>query len=496
MFDTRNPQGIHPFYKAVEKWSYAQPDVDDELLDRVMNDIADYYAITIYNSGLECPVLSKTTAINAGIEHGVTTLNRASSPGYPWIKYHAKKINFLEIHESRGNTFYKINLTSEAGQQLNLAVDNLVKSCMTLEDFKPMVPFAGHIKDEPVKLEKISNVDSRAFAAAPFEYVIAVRQYFGSALGAIHKNRHILPSKIGINPTSLEWHDMITQLYEVSDIGFDADYKHFDARLLAKLMARLPIVYNRIYQLNDPNWREEDDWIRTNLNNAVVKPNLVIPLNGHTYIVEATGGNPSGQPKTADDNCIINLAHLYAFWLTVFKDDPEKCNINAFLYYVKAIIYGDDLGVAVHPEVIEKYNCKTFAEFMKTWGMQVTDAAKSVNIKKYIKVSEFEFLKRDFIKKGKYWFGPLKQRSFQKMFNFTIGPAHHWDAEPNAIVNNPINMIATMDSAMQEAVFHGPKFYNEIKYHCLKYCKKYKVQWIPLSYNAMVKFKNVPLPLE
>lgn len=493
-FDTRNPKQLHPYYESVKKWAAPQPNVDLDLLDRAVEDIADWYATTCYIEGQHCQILSKTTALNAGIEHGLQQLNRKSSPGYGWNIFFGKKQGFLEMHETKNNIFWAINRKLEPGMKLEIAIDQLINACNTPNLIKPVVVFAGHIKDEPVKLSKIEAVESRSFAGAPFDYVVAMRQYFGAAVGAVHNCRHILPSKIGINPTSLEWHDMTTKMLEVSDIGFDADYKNFDATLLKEIQYRLPRIWNRIYELCDPNWKPEHNYIRQNLHNALYQPLLAIPLEGKTHIVEASGGQVSGQPLTADGNCLANLVNLYCCWLETFKNSGLD-NIASFKYYTNAIIYGDDVCVAVHPDVIERFNCQVFVDFMKTWNITVTDAAKTGKITPWIPVTKFEFLKRGFVKKGKYWFGPLHEKSFAKMLNFTLGPAHHWDIDQDKFSMNKNILEATMDSCMQEAIFHGREFYNTMKAHLLKCCAKFKIQWSPQTYESMVRFKCVPLPL-
>uniref|UniRef100_A0AB38ZKB1 RdRp catalytic domain-containing protein n=1 Tax=Suncus murinus ribovirus 1 TaxID=3139575 RepID=A0AB38ZKB1_9VIRU len=498
-FDRRNQDNIHPYYKSVEKWSSPQPlDLDLDLLDRSVDDVAEYYATTCFIQGAHCSILTKTTALNAGIEHGLTQLNRQSSPGYPWTKFNDKKQDFLEIHEDKhDNIFWKFN-NSEGAKAVEHAIDNLINTCRDPLQIKPLVVFSGSIKDEPVKLNKIYSVESRSFAGAPFDYVVAMRMYYGAAVGAIHNCRHLLPSKIGINPTSLEWHLMVTDLLEVSDVGFDADYKNFDSTALKEIIKRIPRVYNRIYQLCDPNWKQEHDIIRENLNNALYEPLLAVPAKienkQNVFILQARGGHVSGQPLTADTNSLINLINLRMCWLDTFKDNPEMQPMNVFLAYVRAIIYGDDICVAVKPDIIHLFNCEVFVNFMKKLNITVTDAAKSGTIKPFIKVENFEFLKRTFKKAGAYYVGPLSENSFHKMLDYTIGPQHFWDSEPQALQCNKIVLRSTMDSALQEAIFHGPLFYNQIYSHLLKKAREYSIDWDPLSYNQMVDFKKVPLP--
>nr|WPR17632.1 MAG: RNA-dependent RNA polymerase [Spider picorna-like virus 7] len=501
-FDKRNVEKIHPYYKAVSKWAHEQPEINMRLLDQAVDEIAEFYANTCYINKENCSVLTTTDAINAGGNSGICQLNRATSPGYPWIQYYPKKQEFLKMNGKNADVYWSIDydkvhpqLKCKPGQILSDALNQLVEICKSDKDVKPLIVFAGHIKDEPVKLKKVYDVNSRSFAGAPFEYVIAVRKYFGGAVSAIHNVRHLVPSKIGINPTSMEWHNMFAKMLEVSDLGFDADYQHFDSTIPAIVLKKTVKIYNKIYQKCDKNWKPEHDNIRNNLNNALIEPLLSIPHEGKTKIVQAPGGHVSGQPLTADTNCLVNLIYLYMCWLDTFKDDPPMCNFNTFLSYVEIAIYGDDVCVAVHPDVIHQYNCKTLYYFLQIIGITITDAAKTVGEPKpFIKCVNFEFLKRNFVQKGAYYFGPLKEASFEKMLGYTIGRPHYWDLCQNEFSFDFRTMISTMESALQEAVFHGCEYYEYIKNHCLKFCRIYNVQFIPLEYNQMVDFKQVPLP--
>lgn len=501
-FDKRNINQIHPYYKAVSKWAHEQPEINMKYLDQAVDEIAEFYADTCFINQQKCNILTTTDAINAGGNAGLCQLNRATSPGYPWVQYYSKKQDFLKMNGKNENVYWSIDYEKvhskklcKPGQLLSDALNQLIGLCKTSDLVKPAIVFAGHIKDEPVKLKKIYEVNSRSFAGAPFDYVIAVRKYFGSAVSAIHNVRHIVPSKIGINPTSMEWHNMFSKMLEVSDLGFDADYQNFDSTIPAVVLKKVVKIYNKIYQKCDPNWKIEDDYVRINLNNALIEPLLSVPHEGKTKIVKAPGGHVSGQPLTADTNCLVNLIYLYMHWLDVFKDEPDMCNFNTFLSFVEAIIYGDDICVAIHPDVIHRFNCQTFYHFLKTMNITITDAAKTAGEPKpFINCIEFEFLKRNFVQKGAYFFGPLKEASFQKMLGYTIGDSHYWDTQPNLLNYNRRVMISTMDSALQEAVFHGPEYYEFIKNHCLKFCRDYVVQWVPLNYNQMVDFKGVPLP--
>ncbi|APG77518.1 hypothetical protein 1 [Hubei picorna-like virus 76] len=480
--DDRNKTDRHPYYSNLAKWSHDQPNLDEELIDACVEDLAERYAQEIYQTGFPVKKLTKTQAVNSGKEYGVNPIAMSSSPGYPWTCGQASKRKFFSLHVSndQSHMFYSIADTSE-GKRLHNAIDALVTSCA--QGKVSAVVFAGHLKDEPVKATKIQECTTRSFAGAPLDYVVAHRQYFAAALGAINSVRHTLPSQIGINPTSMEWHLLVSRLLEHSPIGFDLDFKNFDSTVPSLIMSKIYKIYNRIFEVNDPNVTEVEQIIRKSLHHCLTHPLLACVHPTGTVALQAPGGQVSGQPATSTDNCFVHMIYLMYAWMTIFKDDPLG-NFSAFWKNVKPIVYGDDGCYAVDPSVIDRFNLISVSQIMQNIGITCTGASKQGLMQPFKEVKNFEFIKRTFVQAGPYWIGPLHPTSFFKMLNYSKGRTHHWFREPEAIDYNQEDMTNTVTSALEEACFHGERAFNLMKQHLFHKCKMYGIPLHPtLSYT-------------
>ncbi|AVK59474.1 replicase [Nephila clavipes virus 2] len=494
--DRRLQQDIIPYYESIKKWAQPTYKMDEELLNECVDEISEWYADVIEQEDLIVKVMTKTEAINAGKNVGMNPLNRKSSPGFPWRSMKTTNAQFLVNKSNSDNPVYSINLKTHEGQKLNNSIDDLINICRDPGRY-PKIAFSGALKDEPIKLSKIENYNTRSFAGAPFDYTIASRMYFGSMQGAIHEVRHRMPIQVGITPTSLQWHKMFERLFSVSEIGCDLDFKGWDSKLPWTLVEKCYKTYNKIAQQCDPNWTPEDDIIRENLHRCVVRPYFVVGMPKGSYIVQAPGGMPSGSPRTVDDN---SLAHLYGLYYCFRKIMAKKkkfhyCNIEAFKKLIAACIYGDDGAYAIHPSIIEDINFITLqAEFAK-FGMECTPATKDDKIQEFIPVILLEFLKRETVKIGAFYYGRLKKTSFQKMLGYCLGPAHHWYNEPDCVYSEKLDDLAmTANSALLEALTWGSEFYNEIRNHLKKCFKKLEIKEEIPSFKSMISISELPLP--
>ncbi|APG77415.1 hypothetical protein 1 [Wuhan spider virus 6] len=470
-FDSRIPCNennvitVNPYEQSISKWNHKQPDnVDMELLQKVTEDTCKYFCSVLRETKTQVRLLTKTESLNTCAELNVSAYPRDTSPGYPWIHLEPKKDKYLVCTPG----YYKINLETKIGRILNSSIDELIDICRQ-PNSKPLVCFSASLKDEVVKVKKIFDVNTRSFAGAPFDYSIAHRIYFGAAIGAIMRNRNKLPPQVGIDcVASLDWHQFINSLLRVSDLGFDADFKNWDASLVKVFLQQVVHVYNSIYEEFDPNFDPIHNLIRINLHSCIWQPFLLCNAEDkNTYIIQAKGGMVSGQPGTAMDNSIVHFMKvMYAFYKIMRIKMPHLANLAAFLQYVVVKVYGDDGVYSVHPEIIKIFNFFTFKEIMDELNMVCTPASKDGVPQAFLKVLDFEFLKRKTIKRGAYYMGGLNKESFIKMLGYCFGPSHHWVKEKQPLKKVDLTIMeSTMNSCLQEAALISIKEFNFFMNH-------------------------------
>lgn len=485
--DRRLKDGIDPFASAMDKWSHEQPDLDLDLLERCVDDIADHLATSVKTNRLEVRVLTKNQSLNRYTKIACSNpLHRQSSPGYPfrfWPGVDQKK-TFLDQGE---DGLWHIS-TTEHGRRLHNCIDALIDNAR--RGIRTGVVFSGALKDEPLKLKKIYDVcKTRSFAGSPLDYTIAHRMYFHAAAAAIAECRATCPPQVGIDPRTTEWDHLMRRLLAVSPFGFDADFAAWDSTVPRAVMEQLPTIYNRIYQVNDPCHKPEDDVVRKALHSCLHGPLMTY----YGKVVQAPGGQVSGQPCTAIDNCLVNMIYMFYIWMRIAKQkDPKKANYQDFTKYVAYAVYGDDNITAISEKVLHWFNFSSFKEECeKHLLVSVTSAAKDDVNNPYRKIEELEFLKRHFKQRGKMWTGPLVKDSLVKMLGWTKTRKLHFADKDLDKIHFDLDTIGqTVECALEEACFHDEAFFNMLKDHFVERCNLYNIQ-MPRTYTYAAYFDRV-----
>lgn len=467
IYDTRNVTKKHPLYDSVAQWNHPQPQMNTEHMEQVAEDLAVKYANEFKKHSKFSKILTKTESVNASSQFEFKGLNRDSSPGYPWKKMFPKVGNFLYVKDTPQGAYYAIDESHTEGRKLSLSIDNLLEICRTSDQY-PNVAFMANCKDEPIKVTKVYDTNTRTFAGSPLDFTILSRMYFGTLIGGMQSVRRDMPIKIGINPTSLEWDFMVKNFLEVSDIGTDADFSGWDKTVPHQFKEfGLPKFYNTLARLTNPDWEPIHDTIRTNIIHAEKNPRLLIPYEDRQFVVVAPGGQCSGSQRTAPDNSIVQLIGIRMAWddICIKMGYPYLACQSSFDKFVCPAIYGDDGNYAIHPTVIDFFNFSSISAWFSKIGMKCTPASKDGQIVDWMPILDFEFLKRNSKKIGNHYYGCLQKKVFHKTLGYCLGPAHHYYNEKRGTPIKSSDLIQTARSALDEAIFHGPEYYNEILQH-------------------------------
>jgi hypothetical protein len=239
------------------------------------------------------------------------------------------------------------------------------------------------------------------------------------------------------------------------------DYKKFDSTIPAAIFERLWKIYDRIYEYNDPDYSPKHREIRRGLRLCLVRPLLHVD----NVIVQAPGGNVSGQPLTSDDNGLVNMIYAYYAWRQIYKDQPRMKSYDIFLQNVEQIVYGDDCCISVSPSVQDSFTFERYAHEMRNIGVTVTNVSKIDGHYDMVPVEEFEFLKRTFKKDGNFVLGLLDKDSIGKALNFTTGQNHMFDRDGYAVSGQKDILEQTAQNILQEVALYDEPLFNRVRQH-------------------------------
>jgi hypothetical protein len=261
--------------------------------------------------------------------------------------------------------------------------------------------FTDTLKDELRKLAKVKNADTRLIAAAPLDYVIAVRMYFLSFVSATAHTRIRNRIALGINPFC-EWGMLARKLHATSSKVFAGDFKNFDCSQQAD-------VYDAMCD-------EINDWYDDGEENALIRRVLIQDLSNSRHlggprlkkqiIYQWYKSMPSGHPLTTVVNSFYSVFALAVCWKKLCGD------WESFHTHFYCCTYGDDNINAVADGYTSLFNQNTVAPVMqRELGMVYTDEAKTDGvIPDFRTIFEVTFLKRGFRYEdeiGKMWVAPL-----------------------------------------------------------------------------------------
>ncbi|APG77411.1 hypothetical protein [Hubei picorna-like virus 48] len=313
---------------------------------------------------------------------GFDRLPLNTSPGYPWVLSRPKgevgKAYLFDIGQKRiSDTELKKKFEMrEALARRGERVESVWTCCL---------------KDERRPLAKIAEGSTRLFIIPPVDYSLLERKYMQDYSVALKDNRRISPSKVGIDPQSLEWTELYNYIAEFSSFVFAGDFQRFDGTLAPDLTTDFYRDGNYFYKRfgkcdeGDSNVRETlcDEGIHT-----ICLANDVLFMT-HT-------GNKSGNPNTVNKNGDVNFRYIALAYLGLAEELGKLATMAEFHKNVRVACYGDDNIVAVKAEVIEWFNQQTVTQFLARYGIVYTNATKSGEVLPYISLEEMTFLKQSF----------------------------------------------------------------------------------------------------
>jgi hypothetical protein len=306
--------------------------------------------------------------------------------------------------------------------------------------------FKTSIKDEAITFEKAEIGKLRLFMGAPFEWSLVVRKYLLTFIKLVQDNKYLFEAAPGTNAHSLEWQQMRQYLVNFGDDRMVAgDFKCFDKKMgIEFIMAAFDIIISVC------------EFAHYSKNDIMVIRGIAIDIcfafcDFHGDLMQFLGSNPSGHPLTVIINSLVNS--LYMRYAYVYNNPMGEC--DSFKRNVALMTYGDDNCMGISKK-FDWFNHSTIAAAMATIGVEYTMADKVSESVPFIHIDNISFLKRAWRWDDdvKAYLAPLDMMSIEKMLLICTGSKSICPED---------QMIATVESAMREAFFHGKKFFSEFR---------------------------------
>jgi len=229
------------------------------------------------------------------------------------------------------------------------------------------------LKDELQSKKKFAEGRTRGVYVCPLVLSLLYRKYFGELIGIFHRTFNESYSAVGMNVFSKDWDVLVKYMMSGgADSGFDGDFKGFQNYFTTQLMEMLiPILMSRFK--GSPSERDA----AITLLEGLVTHFVAIG----TYIYQASGGNPSGNPCTTLFNTLLCLILLAVFYFDLAQvNDADRATVIAFRALVRCKIYGDDHIVAPHPLIARWFNGACVRDAAAAYGIKYTAAHKGVEL--------------------------------------------------------------------------------------------------------------------
>lgn len=369
-------------------------------------------------------------------------IQRGTSPGYPY-RLHGGVAKY-DMFGREGEFLFDTPACHALRADVELMLDNAklgVRCAVVFTDF---------LKDELRSREKVEAVATRSISGAPLDYVVLVRQYFGSfmaAMFATHTDSGMAP---GINPYR-DWHCLAENLTSHGQKVFGGDFKRFDAGQQPYMLEVIRCYINRWYRFNNPGFKEEDERVRDILWLDLIHSRHLTGVNGRLdTLIQWNKSLPSGHPLTTPVNSmysLIALAYCYAKATGDYRDMWE---------HLYVITYGDDNANGPDDTIIDVFNQVTVSRLMEVeFGLTYTSDKKGEELVPYEPLEKVTFLKRTFRRDDEAsggWAAPLDPLSFLY--------TPYWFKNPRDLYGD---LRKNVEQMLGELCLHDPTMWE--KYH-------------------------------
>ncbi|ATO59709.1 nonstructural polyprotein [Solenopsis invicta virus 5] len=359
--------------------------------------------------------------IGSPVSEYISSINRSSSPGFPWIKDRTKGTKGKQGWFGSEGDFI---LNKEVENAVNLRIEAAKKG------IRLPVMWVDTLKDERRPIEKVNQLKTRVFSNGPMDFSIAFRMYYLGFIAHLMENRITNEVSIGTNVYSQDWAKTVRKLQRFGKKIIAGDFSTFDGSLNVCIMEKFADLANEFY----------DDGPE----NALIRLVLLLDVFNSIHICKDslymwTHSQPSGNPATTPLNCFINSVGLRCvFELCEEANFVKQLATNSFLAssikrylmkdfdkHVSLVSYGDDNVINFSDEISDWFNMETITEAFAKLGFTYTDELKGASgeVPKWRTIYDVQYLKRKFRydEQRKVWEAPLCMDTILEMPNWCRG---------------------------------------------------------------------------
>lgn len=284
----------------------------------------------------------------------------------------------------------------------------------------------------------------RIFYGNPIALTYLIRKYYLPVLRFIQMNPLVSECSVGINCHGPEWNEFYTHVVHFGeDRIIGGDYGKYDQKLPSQLLfAALRIMIDIASAMG---YSKEDLDVMEIMTGDIVF--AVINYNGDLIGLQS-GTHISGNSLTAVMNGVCGSLNLRNYFYTKYPAEYD------FRQFVHVMTYGDDNIGSASSEVPE-FNIKGISNFLAEYGQIYTMPDKESELRPYLDVSEFEFLKRFNV------YHPKLGNNVGALLDKSIFKSLHCYLRPKGAPLTPSEACAiNIDTALREWFNHGEDVYE------------------------------------
>lgn len=444
-------KGEEPIWKSFSQYFDPVHDIPSEFCRKAHIAIAAVLSIIQPTRALERRVLNEDEVLNGTRDGTFPSLNIHTSAGMPQRLYAPGKPGKTAFFVREADDRLSWG-TTEAARKFKRDYE-YYENCLKV-DVVPFVMLTEQLKDETLKLSKISDAKTRTFEVFPGPLALVYRKYFGAFNAAMQKDCADRPISVGINPHSVAWKLLYSRLNKYGGRVIAGDYVAWDKRLCGQAIYEAVELVNEWYDLDDSISQAEkkaNAKVRLLLAVILIHSNVVV----QNIMYQTEQGLPSGVPITSVLNSVANWLYLYA---AIFQVLDEKGKGNKMLPHelndhVELALYGDDHIVALDSELREDVTFRDIRDVFLGRRVGYTDANKN-------KYSDFDFenltdvtfLKRKFDVQGSRVYAPLDLVSVEDQLNWI---------NRNKTMNDFAVLAQCFHGFQIEAHLHGKPYFDQ-----------------------------------
>jgi len=366
-----------------------------------------------------------------------------TSPGFPWTDTCSRKRDFFKEDE---NGLLSIDESTPHGKELLLNAATIFENAQN--GYMTLTPWKDCLKDETRPIEKAEIGKTRVFTIPPIDKLLVTGLLFQKYKHHWIEHRNKLNHGVGMNPHSGEAAYHLKQSLVYNDVGFDADFRQFDGRLVKEFMIAVNNVRNSVIYNFEKKKHGEDLAKKLFLARQVIMAEIIwTPHLTYNNVWVTQHGNPSGGYLTTTINSDVN--DLYVFW--AYYQHTGKLSYTQYKKDLYVRTFGDDLWVVPGRHMIG-FDFYLFQNIMKNDLNQIVTTADKCGSYSLKPLSELTFLKRQFIERGGVTLAPLDTDSIEQQFNWSHLP-----------YNDTLQIDNQLNESMIEACLHGESYFQNFR---------------------------------